>query len=154
MAKASQADMEMAMKLCSALEALDRRFFPEGAEGDNDPEDFDRYDDEHCGMALRHVLDILERGSIGRVIWGMYVLLDPANKVVDPDADTLEPHPEIEAAERYRGLLLWTLYHHQGGSSDIGQPIRRALGIGQHDHLTAEQIAEAKAAAGVTSNLN
>lgn len=43
-----------------------------------------------------------------------------------------------------RGLLLWTLYHHQGGSSAVGQPIRKALGIGEHAHLTAEQITEAK----------
>lgn len=108
MAKASSADMEMAMKLCSALEAMDSRFFPGGAEGDNDPEDFDCDDDMHCGQALRHVLDILQGGSIGRVIWGMYVLLDPENKVVDPDADTLEDHPETLAAmkdaERYRLL--------------------------------------------------
>jgi hypothetical protein len=41
-----------------------------------------------------------------------------------------------------RGLLLWTLYHNQGGSSEVGQPIRRALCIGQHDRLTAAQINE------------
>ncbi len=108
MAKASTADMEMALKLCSALEAMDRRFFPDGAEGENDPEDFDCDDDAHCGQALRHVLDILQGGSIGRVIWGMYVMLDPENKVVDPDADTLEDHPETVAAmndaERYRKI--------------------------------------------------
>jgi len=108
MAKASTADMEMALKLCSALEAMDRRFFPDGAEGENDPEDFDCDDDAHCGQALRHVLDILQGGSIGRVIWGMYVMLDPDNKVVDPDASTLEDHPETVAAmkdaERYRLL--------------------------------------------------
>lgn len=114
MAKASTADMEMALKLCSALEAMDRRFFPDGAEGDNDPEDFDCNDDAHCGKALRHVLDILHGGSIGRVIWGMYVMLDPANKVVDPDADTLEDHPETLAAmkdaERYRWLRDQPMY--------------------------------------------
>lgn len=44
--------------------------------------------------------------------------------------------------------LLWTLYHHQGGSSHIGQPIRKLLGIGQHDRLTNEQIAQAKAFGG------
>lgn len=108
MAKASTADMEMAMKLCSALEAMDRRFFPDGAEGENDPEDFDCDDDTHCGQALRHVLDILQGGSINRVIWGMYVMPDPVNKVVDPDAHTLEDHPETLAAmkdaERYRLL--------------------------------------------------
>ena len=40
--------------------------------------------------------------------------------------------------------LLWILYHHQGGSSIIGQPIRRVLGIGQHGNLTAEQLERAK----------
>lgn len=29
-----------------------------------------------------------------------------------------------------RAALLWVLWHHQGGSSDIGQPIRFALGMG------------------------
>ena len=48
-----------------------------------------------------------------------------------------------------RGLLLWTLYHHQGGSSTIGQPIRRLLGIGQYERMTAEQIKEGQIAAGV-----
>lgn len=46
------------------------------------------------------------------------------------------------------GALLWTLWHHQGGSSHIGQPIRKLLGIGQHDRLTDEQIAQAKAFGG------
>ena len=108
MAKASKADMDMALKLCSALEAVDRRFFPEGSEGSNDPEDLDLNDDEHCGQVLRHLHDVLQGGSIGRVIWGMYMLLDPANKLVDPNASTLEAHPEAEAAEkdaeRYRWL--------------------------------------------------
>jgi len=58
---------------------------------------------------------------------------------------------EVEAlradAETKRGLLLWALYHHQGGSSGVGQPIRRALGIGQHDAMTPEQIRDAARAA-------
>lgn len=36
--------------------------------------------------------------------------------------------------------LLWILANHQGGKSDIGQPIRELLGIGQHDDLTKEQF--------------
>lgn len=48
------------------------------------------------------------------------------------------------------GLLLWALYHHQGGSSPVGQPIRQALGIERHAHLTKRQIAWAKRAAGCT----
>ena len=53
---------------------------------------------------------------------------------------------KIMAVEQARGLLLWALYHHQGGSSEVGQPIRKFLGIGEYDHLTPEQIAEAKEA--------
>lgn len=106
MAKASDADMEMALKLCSALEAVDRRYFPDGSEGSNDPEDFDLDDDTHCGQVLRHLHQVLQGGSIGRVIWGMYILLSKENEFIDPNADTLELHPELVAAgkdaERYR----------------------------------------------------
>jgi hypothetical protein len=45
-----------------------------------------------------------------------------------------------------RGLLLWSLYHHQGATSFIGLPIRRALGIGDYDRMTEEQLNEAKQA--------
>ena len=47
--------------------------------------------------------------------------------------------------------LLWALYHHQGGSSPIGQPIRKLLGIGQYDRLTTGQIEAAKAFAARSS---
>ena len=41
-------------------------------------------------------------------------------------------------------ILLLMLWHHQGGKSEIGQPIRALLGIGQFDDLTPEQIEIAK----------
>jgi len=44
-------------------------------------------------------------------------------------------------------LLLWVLYHHQGGSSHIGQPIRKALGIEPYADLTNAQIERGKFAA-------
>lgn len=53
----------------------------------------------------------------------------------------------MREAETMRGLLLWALYHSQGGSSPVGQPIRRVLGIGTHDHLTEADISIAKATA-------
>lgn len=43
-----------------------------------------------------------------------------------------------------RAMLLNVLWHHQGGSSPVGQPLRTLLGIGQFDHLTDEQVSEAK----------
>jgi len=48
---------------------------------------------------------------------------------------------------KYHDLLLWTLYHHQGAHSDVGQPIRAALGIDQFDTLTDAQIEQGRAAA-------
>lgn len=112
MAKASEADLNMALKLCSALEAIERRFFPDGSEGQNDPEDFDIDDDAQCGQVLRHLDGILRVGSIGRVIWGMAVLLDPENKTVDPDASTLEPHPENVAGKQDTAALNWIERQH------------------------------------------
>lgn len=104
MAKASEVDMQMAMDLCGALDLLGQRFIPCMPEAigqlgaDDERESFDRDDDAQCGRALRHLLDIADRGSLMRVIWGMAVLLDPANKIVDPGADTLEHHPDTVAA--------------------------------------------------------
>lgn len=41
--------------------------------------------------------------------------------------------------ENVRAALLYVLWHHQGGSSPVGQPIRRMLGIGQYDRMTPDQ---------------
>lgn len=49
------------------------------------------------------------------------------------------------AAQNFHAAALLALYHHQGASSPVGQPIRKLLGIGQHDNLTDDQIAVAKA---------
>ena len=75
----------------------------------------------------------------------MAVVCDPANECIDPNADTIEHHPVRNQME---SALLWTLYHHQGGSSTVGQPIRKLLGIGQHDRMTDDQLAQAKAFGG------
>ena len=48
---------------------------------------------------------------------------------------------QLEAKiEDLESLLLWALWHHQGASSAVGQPIRVALGIGPHDSLTVGQV--------------
>jgi hypothetical protein len=107
MAKASEADLNMAMDLCGMLDALGHRHCPSMpaviARNDGD-EDFDLDDDAQCGRALRALLETADRGSLGRVVWGAAVMLNPRNKLVDPDADTIEHHPERAqaAAERDR----------------------------------------------------
>lgn len=104
MAKASEADLNMAMELVSALDVLGQRWSPampepiENLQDDDERESFDRDDDAQCGRALRYLLDLTDRASLGRVVWGMTVLLDPRNKMVNPDADTLEHHPETVTA--------------------------------------------------------
>lgn len=40
--------------------------------------------------------------------------------------------------------LCFSLWHHQGGSSTIGQPIRKMLDLGPHDHMDKDEIAGAK----------
>jgi hypothetical protein len=57
-----------------------------------------------------------------------------------PAPEELSP----EFTDTARAALLWVLWHHQGASSAVGQPIRFALGMGAHDRLNEHQIAEAK----------
>lgn len=100
MAKASEADLSMAMDLVNALDSLGQRWAPcmpeqiERLTDERESEPFDRDDDAQCGRAMRYLLDLTDRASLGRVIWGMVVLLDPRNKMVDPNAPTLERHPD------------------------------------------------------------
>ena len=49
---------------------------------------------------VQHLLAILRKGSVFRVAFGMAVMLDPRNEVVDPDADCLEMHPKFDAAAK------------------------------------------------------
>ena len=57
-------------------------------------------------------------------------------------APTEEMSPEF--TDTARAALLWVLWHHQGGSSKVGQPIRFALGMCQHQPLSEYQVREAQ----------
>lgn len=59
-----------------------------------------------------------------------------------PVGEPVEMSPEF--TDTARAAIAWVLWHHQGGSSPVGQPLRFALGMGQHDRMTDYQIAEAK----------
>lgn len=65
--------------------------------------------------------------------------LAAANETGAEGADELSP----EFTDSARAALLWVLYHHQGGSSPVGQPIRFALGMGAHEALKPSQVAAA-----------
>lgn len=122
MAKASEADLNMAMDLCNALDALGQRFCPsmpeaiERRDTDDDGERFDRYDDKQCGRALRHLLDLADRASLMRVVFGCVVMLDPRNRLVDPAADTIEHHPDNVAMQAARTARPLAEYNDDHGS--------------------------------------
>jgi hypothetical protein len=104
MAKASEADMEMALELSMALDAITGRWgatMPEKIakpEGTSDTEYFDPDDPEQCVRLVAYLRELVSSASLMRVVFGMLVLLDPRNKIVDPNSDVLEHHPDIVAA--------------------------------------------------------
>lgn len=92
MAKASRADLDAAVDLATAFDTI--RYGYEPGESETF---FDEDDPASCQRALKHLLATCERGSLFRVVWGMRVLLDPVNQVVNPDSDILELHPRFNA---------------------------------------------------------
>lgn len=142
MAKASKADLDMAMTLANYCDSISRGHMPDALSKDEESiEWLDSNDLDQYQRLLHGLQELLDQGSIFRVVWGMAVVCDPENACIDPEADTIEHHPIRQKAE---SALLWALYHSQGGSSPVGQPIRRLLGIGQHDALTEQQVSDAK----------
>jgi hypothetical protein len=97
MAKATERDIDAAGKALALLNTVSSGYYP-AREGEEDaPLMFDEDDPEH----LRRLWDELKAtldaapGWQGRVIGGMcYVILYTKNQIVDPDADTLELHPQ------------------------------------------------------------
>lgn len=67
-----------------------------------------------------------------------------------PQSEPDELSPDF--TDTARAALLWVLWHHQGGSSPVGQPIRYALGMGAHESLNAWQVSEAKRWAAITGS--
>lgn len=119
MAKASQADLEMALDVCNVLESLERGYLPDALTDPND-EIGERYDERmHAAKVVEHLLKIVSKGSMFRVCFGMTVVLDPRNEVVDPDADTLEIHPKVDRLSANNDALLTAMKHIKGAAMDI-----------------------------------
>jgi len=97
MARASEQDLEVAQQISAFVESLEKCHMPEAMELDE--EFFDIDDPEQCQDVLRKMLEISAEGSLFRVTFGMLVVLDPANKLLDPDADTLDVHPDVTALQ-------------------------------------------------------
>lgn len=73
-------------------------------------------------------------------------LINNKDNIEDELADTLSEVNTLSERIRQRdSILLFLLWHHQGGSSPVGQPIRKLYGIEPEAHLTDEQMAIAEA---------
>jgi hypothetical protein len=107
MAKASESDLNAALEMCRALDALEDGSLPdEMTEG----EDVVFYDaKEHAEKVVEHLISIQKRASLFRVCFGMTVVLDPKNEMVDPSLDHIEFHPKIVRITEQRDELLKVL---------------------------------------------
>lgn len=103
MAKASERDIEMALELSRTIEELMKGYFPDDGE---DVVIFDPQDPYDCHKAIDLIFEIACKGSLFRVVFGMAVVLDPRNEVVDPGSDVLELHPNHQKAHEQRDELL------------------------------------------------
>ena len=143
MAKASEADMKMAIELCTALEDLTGRWgatMPNAIqqpEGRSDSEYFDPDDSEQCKRVVAYLRELVGGASLMRVVWGMTVLLDPRNTMVDPTIDTLEHHPDTDAAKQDRDRLDWLLdnalvIHMRHGVPELATQDRAGIAAAMH----------------------
>lgn len=99
MAKASQKDIDGAIELYQFLRAMSSgRSCPEVV----DEFGYKGYEDllEREASDVEFALRAHERGDLFRVVWGLQVLLDPRNEVVDPNLPHLELHPKHEQAAK------------------------------------------------------
>lgn len=97
MAKATEADLEAAMDLAAALESISgnwQAMMPEKI-ADTEDERFDVENADQCRRLFDHLVSLTRSGSLFRVVFGMACLIDPKNRLVDPDSDTLEMHPSL-----------------------------------------------------------
>jgi len=107
-AKPNAADLEMLKSLWAALVDIQSGYFPEET-AHEEGEEILLGIDEEAARAMRGLMAVLERGSIDRCVWTLSMLMDPANAVVDPDADHVAIHPRFEEManrlDTYEGIV-------------------------------------------------
>lgn len=105
MAKATTEDQDGAMKLYQLLNAIEGGNFLPESEDDDWPEfDADKKDD--LVKLHEQLMEVFYAGGLMRVLMAAHAMLNPNNKLVDPDKDYLEFHPRFAAVEQQRDELL------------------------------------------------
>ena len=139
MARASKADLDAALGVSNIIEQLEQGYMPSTDDSDG-LEQFDSEDREQCQRVLAAILDAAEKGSLFRVTFGMAVVLDPRNELLDPASDILELHPKLvaareRAAEAGRSVITYLNQPDNVGAWRLGEAYRAAkLGGDPIDH--------------------
>lgn len=119
MAKASKQDIDMAIELNQALEQLVGSFRPrvpqEIAQCDEDDEEYFEGNAEQCDRVFDYLGSLFRRASLMRVVFGMSVVVDPDNALIDPDDDCLAHHPDRLLLERAQTLKTADEWHEDHG---------------------------------------
>ncbi|POA45528.1 hypothetical protein C1893_23010 [Pseudomonas sp. MPR-ANC1] len=97
-AKASEEDLKCADQIVYTMEAIERGHLPDEMCLVELGEAFNVEDPIQCQRVVRHLLDVVSKGSIGRAVLGMRQLFDPRSGVLAPDSDVLELHPRLVQA--------------------------------------------------------
>ncbi len=100
-AKPSNQDLEKAFKVASFLSCITSGFLPEDADGNH--REFDRHNPEHCHQAIQVLLELNAESNLHRTVYAAETLLNPENKIVDPDVSHLEVHPERRLPSEKQG---------------------------------------------------
>lgn len=97
-ARASEEDLKCADQIAYTMEAIERGHLPDEICQVEPGEAFNVEDPLQCQRVVRHLLDVVSKGSIGRAVMGMRQLFDPRSEVLAPDSDVLELHPRLVQA--------------------------------------------------------
>tara|TARA_Y100000034_G_scaffold125849_1_gene176189 strand:- start:1273 stop:1782 length:510 start_codon:yes stop_codon:yes gene_type:complete len=95
LAKPNEQDLNGAIDIARIIDDLSKGWFPSDDEGDIE---FDIMDSADCRKALDILIGISDQCSLMRAAMTTLVLCDPNNKVIDPDIDHVDQHPEVKEA--------------------------------------------------------
>ncbi|TCF99261.1 hypothetical protein BZM27_54965, partial [Paraburkholderia steynii] len=99
MARATDADMEIAYELAGLVDIVGRGDYPSTDDDEDVPDWFDEDDIDHLKALHKRLEKIADHsGAIWRVIGGFSTLSNPSNQLIDLTKDVIELHPLIVSA--------------------------------------------------------
>lgn len=118
LSKPNEQDLNGAIDVALIIDDLSKGWFPSDDEGDIE---FDIMDSADCRKALDILIGISDQCSLMRAAMTTLVLCDPNNKVIDPDIDHVDQHPEVKEAMALKEVATraneWVVSRDTGASS-------------------------------------